>query len=165
MEIYGKLMSISDALMWRYYELLTDVSVAEIQKMKREVAAGQAHPMKLKKELAQRIVTDFHGAEAGSRAAEDWARQFQRDEAPAELEEIKVALRDVAAPGSDGAVKLDKLLARAGLADSVSDAARKIKAKAVRVDGEVKVEPVLHVKVPAAFTVRVGRLMKRVAIT
>ncbi len=163
LEIYGKLMSISDGLMWRYYELLTDVQVATIEKMKHDVTAGQAHPMKLKKELAQRIVADFHGAEAASRAADDWARQFQRDEVPEEIEQIAVKFADVAAPA--GNVKLDKLLARSGLADSVSDAARKIRAKAVRVEGEVKTDPILRVTLPAELTIRVGRLLKRVAIS
>jgi tyrosyl-tRNA synthetase len=165
LEMYGKLMSISDDLMWRYYELLTDVSVADINKMKREVAAAQAHPMALKKDLAHRIVADFHGADAATRAAEDWARQFQRDEVPEDLQKIAVKYADVAARGGNGAIKLDKLLARAGLADSVTDGARKIKAKSVRVDGEVKTEPVLHVRVPAELTIRVGRLLKKVAIS
>ncbi len=169
LEIYGKLMSVSDVLMWRYYELLTDVSVAEIERMKRDVAAGQAHPMKLKKELAQRIVADFHGPEAGVRAADDWAKQFQRDEVPAEIEEVSLSYDDVAASlklgGGTGAVKLDRLLARAGLAESISDAGRKIKVKAVRVEGEVKVEPILHIQAPAKLTIRVGRLIKRVTIT
>ncbi len=165
LEIYGKLMSISDDLMWRYYELLTDVSLAAIEKMKRDAKGGVAHPMQLKKDLARRITADFHGAEAAARAADDWARQFQRDEVPAGLEEVRVALADVVAPGDSGGVKLDKLLARAGLADSISDAARKIRAKAVRVDGEVKVDPILPIRAPAALTIRVGRLMKRVAIT
>ncbi len=164
LEMYGKLMSISDVLMWRYYELLTDVFMADIERMKREVAAGQAHPMKLKQELAARIVTDFHSAEAAARAAADWSRQFQRDEVPQEVETVAVKFADVAGP-EDSSVKLDKLLARAGLADSVSDGARKIKAKSVRVDGEVKTEPILHVKMPAELTIRVGRLLKKVAIS
>src|SRR6202163_4032149 len=70
-EMYGKIMSISDEMMWRYYELLTDVQVAEIEKMKRE-----AHPMDAKKELARRIVADFHSAETATKAGEDWAKQY-----------------------------------------------------------------------------------------
>jgi tyrosyl-tRNA synthetase len=68
-EIYGKVMSISDALMWRYYELLTDVKVAEIEQMKADAVAGKQHPMELKKALARRIVQDFHG-EAAAKTAE-----------------------------------------------------------------------------------------------
>src|SRR5271169_5882534 len=69
LEMYGKVMSISDEMMWRYYELLTDVQIAEIEKMKRE-----SHPMQAKKDLARRIVWDFHTAEAGGKAGEDWAK-------------------------------------------------------------------------------------------
>ncbi len=163
LEMYGKVMSISDPMMWRYYELLTDVSMAEIKTMQADVAAGRAHPMKLKQELARRIVSDFHSADAADRAAEDWSRQFQRDQAPAEVETVSLAMQEVAAAG-DAAIKLDKLLARCGLADSVSDGARKIKQKSVRVDGEVKTEPVLSVQLPAEFTLRVGRAIRKVRI-
>src|SRR5271157_5689455 len=72
-EMFGKVMSISDELMWRYYELVTDVSMADIERMKREVASGQAHPMKLKQELGKRIVADFHSLEAAEQAAQDWS--------------------------------------------------------------------------------------------
>src|SRR5436305_15254401 len=75
LEMYGKLMSISDEMMWRYYELLTDVQIAEIERMKREL-----HPMQAKKDLAGRIVKDFHLAEAATNAAEEWAKQFQKNE-------------------------------------------------------------------------------------
>ena len=137
----------------------------QINGMKADAAAGRLHPMQAKKDLAARIVTDFHGAEAGVKASADWARQFQRDEAPEALETVTVSYQEVAAKSADGAaVKLDKVLARAGMADSATDAQRKLKAKAVKVEGEVKVEPVLAVTLPAEFTVRVGRLMKRVVI-
>jgi tyrosyl-tRNA synthetase len=81
-EIYGKVMSISDELMWRYYELLTDVKVPEIDQMKADAAAGRQHPMALKKALARRIVQDFHGEQAAKTADENWAKQFQKDEVP-----------------------------------------------------------------------------------
>src|SRR5580700_9479799 len=90
LEMYGKVMSISDEMMWRYYELLTDVQVAEIAKLKQE-----AHPMQAKKDLARRIVADFHSGEAGAKAGEDWAKQFQKDEAPEELELVDVRVADV----------------------------------------------------------------------
>jgi tyrosyl-tRNA synthetase len=160
LDMYGKLMSISDEMMWRYYELLTDLQLSEIEKLKSE-----AHPMEAKKDLARRIVTDFHSAEAARQAAEDWARQFQKDETPENVEQVKVAYNDIAASAKNGhAVKLDKLLARCGLAESVSDASRKIKQKAVRVDGEVKTELILPVQLPVELLVRVGRNMRKVAI-
>jgi tyrosyl-tRNA synthetase len=162
---YGKLMSISDELMWRYYELLTDLPMAEIRKLCDAVAQGRAHPMQVKKDLAASIVTDFHGGDAAGKAAADWARQFQKDEAPEQLQQVAVKFEDVAVKSANGhAVKLDKVLARAGLADSATDALRKIRNRAVRIDGEVKTEPILPVKLPAEFVARVGRLMKKIAI-
>src|SRR5579863_7759444 len=83
LEMYGKVMSISDEMMWRYYELLTDVQVAEIEKMKQD-----SHPMQAKKDLAQRIVTEFHSTDAAVKAAEDWAKQFQKDQVPEDAAQI-----------------------------------------------------------------------------
>jgi len=80
LEMYGKIMSISDEMMWRYYELLTDVQVAEIEKMKRE-----AHPMQAKKELARRIVADFHSGKRRRRRG-GLGKQFQKSEAPEDVE-------------------------------------------------------------------------------
>src|SRR6478672_112902 len=90
LEMYGKIMSVSDDMMWRYYELLTDVQVPDIEKMRRE-----AHPMQAKKDLARRIVADFHSSEAAAQAGEDWAKQFQKDEVPEEVEEIAVPAGEV----------------------------------------------------------------------
>src|SRR5436189_3951982 len=90
LEIYGKIMSISDEMMWRYYELLTDVQIADIEKMKRE-----SHPMEARRDLACRIVTDFHSAEAARKAREDWAKQFQKDEVPEQIQKVQVRFVDV----------------------------------------------------------------------
>src|SRR6266487_1664321 len=97
LEMYGKLMSISDEMMWRYFELLTDVQMSEIERMKRE-----AHPMQAKKDLAARIVKDFHSADAASQAADDWAKQFQKNEAPDAVEEASVTTSAVLAEGKEG---------------------------------------------------------------
>jgi tyrosyl-tRNA synthetase len=97
LEMYGKVMSISDEMMWRYYELLTDVRVPEIEKMKADVAAGKAHPMALKKELARKIVADFHSPEAAAKAGEDWAKQFQRDEVPEGAERVIIRIEAIEA--------------------------------------------------------------------
>src|SRR5215470_4205075 len=86
LEMYGKVMSISDEMMWRFYELLTDVQVADIEKMKRE-----SHPMDAKKALAQRIVSDFHGSAAAEKAGEDWTKQFQKSEVPDDVEEVTLS--------------------------------------------------------------------------
>jgi tyrosyl-tRNA synthetase len=162
LQMYGKVMSISDQMMWRYYELLTDVTMVEIGKMTEQAAAGKVNPMQYKKELARRIVADAHGEAAANKATENWSTQFQKREAPNEIETVNVNYADVAA-GND-AIKLDRLLARCGLADSVSDGLRKVKQKSVRIDGEVVAQPILQLKVPAEFTLRVGRSIRRVSI-
>jgi tyrosyl-tRNA synthetase len=164
-EMYGKVMSVSDALMWRYYELLTDYTSAQIEEMKRKAGNGQLHPMQAKKDLAARIVTDFHSAPAAQQAAENWAKQFQRDEVPEDVKRVTVPFAEVAAAGDHAdAVKLDKLLARCGLADSVSDGLRKVKAKAVRINNEVHAEPIARLKRGDEITLRAGRLMKKVTL-
>jgi len=139
LEMYGKLMSISDEMMWRYYELLTDVQLPEIEKMKRE-----SHPMQAKKDLAQRIVTDFHSAEAAQKAAEDWAKQFQKNEVPEDVEEVVVGTTEIGATADEAGrtlVRLDRLLVKSGLADSATDASRKIKQGSVKVENEIATDP------------------------
>jgi len=158
MEMYGKIMSISDDMMWRYYELLTDVSAAEIDTMKQDAASGAAHPMTLKKNLARAIVADFHSTDAARKAGEDWAKQFQAREVPDSVEEVAAAVETT----PDGKVRLDKLLAKIGLADSVSDASRKLKQKSVKVNGEFVTAPVASIDRSAPFTVQVGRKIKKV---
>jgi len=169
-EIFGKVMSISDDLMWRYYELLTDVTMREIDELKQAVATGEAHPMQLKKELGIRIVEDFHGHEAAVHAAGDWAKMFQKHEAPEDLPLVTVKFAEVAAPNASSSpggavqVRLDKLLAVAGLATSVSDGSRKVKQNAVKLDGELKTDLVVSVKLDSEFTLRAGKKMVRVSV-
>jgi len=164
-EMFGKLMSISDELMWRYWELLTDTSSAGIRAMQQQIDAGRLHPMVAKKGLATKIVADFYSEQAAKEAGENWEKIFQKKEVPADIPQVSVSYADVAAKDGAGAVKLDKLLARCGLAESVSDGLRKIKAKAVQINGTVKTELILHVSVPAELTIRVGRLLRKVTIS
>src|SRR6185312_10536130 len=88
-EMYGKLMSISDELMWRYWMLLTDLRPGEIDHMRQDVASGALHPMEAKKRLARTITAGFHSEAAAQQADEDWARQFQRKEMPSNAEEVR----------------------------------------------------------------------------
>jgi tyrosyl-tRNA synthetase len=168
--MFGKVMSISDELMWRYYELLTDLTAREIEQLKQAVAKGDAHPMKLKQDLGKHIVADFHGFDAAEQAAQGWSRMFQKDEVPEDLPLVSVKLDEVVAPNAaisaDGVVqvKLDKLLARTGLATSVSDGVRKVKQNAVKLDGELKTELVATVKLGSEFTLRAGKKMVRVVV-
>jgi tyrosyl-tRNA synthetase len=150
LEMYGKVMSISDEMMWRYYELLTDVQVAEIEKMKRE-----AHPMQAKKELAKRIVGDFHSGEAAAKAGEDWGKQFQKHEVPESIEETEIE-----AP--ENRLRIDKLLARTGIAGSISDGGRMVKQGAVRVNGSIVNDPTKVLDISRGVTLQVGRTIKRV---
>jgi tyrosyl-tRNA synthetase len=165
-EMFGKLMSISDALMWRYYELLTDLTLAQIEALKDDVAYGTLHPMRAKKDLAKRIISDFHSPADAEAAEENWAKQFQKDEVPENLEEIEINLAEVGTL-TDGTanIKLDKVLAKAGLAETNSDAQRKIKAGSLKIDGEPCKELYLRTPLPAEKIFRVGRKMKKVRIT
>jgi tyrosyl-tRNA synthetase len=130
--MFAKLMSISDDLMFRYYELLTDMSLPEIAGLRQRIAAGELHPMQAKIDLARSIVADFHSRADADRAAEEFNRVVRRREVPSEV-------RTVPLPDgvrTEAGVRLDKLLAKTGLAESVSDAQRKIKAGAVEINGQ-----------------------------
>jgi tyrosyl-tRNA synthetase len=179
LEMYGKIMSISDQMMWRYYELLTDVSLADIEKMKDE-----AHPMQAKKELARRIVEDFHRAEAAGKAGEDWAklrsRELSPENVPEDIEEVRVPFDNIRAPdspapGTDSfvVIRLDRLLVICGLADSNTDAARKLKASSVellkqdRSRGEIQKAPHLAITfypMDIKLVIRVGKKVKSAVI-
>ena len=164
LEMYGKVMSISDEMMWRYYELLTDVPSSGIAQMKEDAASGKAHPMALKKELARTVVADFHSSEAAAKAGEDWAKQFQKNGLPEHIEEISVAFSEVA--GRDGTgVRLAKLLVQIGFAASTSEADRKVKEGAVSVDGAKASSPIMPLQAGKTLTLRLGRKLKRVTLT
>jgi len=122
-EMFGKIMSISDELMWRYYLLLTDTTAQTMENLRRAVQSGSAHPLQLKKDLARRIVTDFHGEKAAEQAQKDFEAQFQRKSMPSNLQAQSLELL---AP-----VKIAHFLALQGLAESKREAARKIKEGAV----------------------------------
>jgi tyrosyl-tRNA synthetase len=162
LEMYGRIMSISDEMMWRYYELLTDVQVADIEKIKRE-----SHPMQAKKDLARRIVADFHSTEAAGKAGEDWAGQFQKDQVPDLIEMIGIRLGDVGeySPLPGSSIKVDKLLFKTGFASSVTEAGSKRKAGSVRFNTEIVKDPVYLGGVPPlTIDVRLGHRIKRVQI-
>jgi tyrosyl-tRNA synthetase len=159
-EMYGKLMSISDTLMWSYWSLLTDLKQSEVDRMKAAVESGAEHPMDIKKRLARTIVAGFHGEEAAKRADENWARQFQRDETPDDLEEVAVAASDTGWSTETGAIRLDKLLVRLGLTSSAAEASRLVKQGAVKLDGESVQGTHAQVAVPGRVVVRAGKRAK-----
>ena len=128
-DMFGKLMSISDELMWKYYTLLTDLGPTDIEELRANVAAGRHHPKQAKIDLAVRIVTDFHDAAAASAAALEFDQRFSKKAAP-------VDARIVELTADEWSSSLEKRLVRAGLADSMSDARRKVAQGGVRINGE-----------------------------
>jgi tyrosyl-tRNA synthetase len=151
-EMYGKLMSISDELMWKYWTLLTDLRGSEIAAMQQQVRDGALHPMQAKKNLAWTITKDFHSKDEADAAGENWAKMFQQRGVSEDVPVVEINLREegllaVNSP-SDGVlipttdpelgteVRLAKLLTLAGLATSAGEAARKLAENAVSVNGE-----------------------------
>ena len=169
-EMYGKLMSISDELMWRYWTFLTDLRQSEIEKMQADVAGGALHPMEAKKALARTIVAGFHSEEAARKADEDWAMRFQQRNVEATAEEVVVDLRQVAVAASLEAALRDKshpvdinvakLLVALGLKSSRTEAERQVTA-GVNIDGVTSLNKTIHLeKRPARIAIRVGKQAK-----
>ena len=128
-DIYGKVMSVSDTMMWRYYELLTDLTVTEVTQLKSAVEAGERHPRDVKSDLAKKLVADFHSQAAAEQAETEFARRFRDHQAPTDLEAVELSL-------SDPIIKLVDLIVQAGLAASKAEARRLISQGGVKVNGE-----------------------------
>jgi tyrosyl-tRNA synthetase len=144
--MFRKVMSISDELMWRYYELLTDKTTAEIAGLR-----AQNQPMAAKQTLARRIVADFHSADAAQEAQDAFDREVREGQQPADIETMYVSL--------DWGSSLPKIVLGTGMADSRTDAERKIKSGAVEIDGERVTA--LSYKVERPVVMRVGKKWKR----
>jgi tyrosyl-tRNA synthetase len=149
--MFRKVMQISDDLMYRYYELLTDVSTEQIANLRAQ------EPMRTKMELGRRIVTDFHSQADADAAVEAFNREVRQGLEPADTETVNLP----AAALTDKGIRVDKLLAQTGLADSVSDAARKLKAGAVEINGEIYKE-LLLTGAAGMLVIRLGKKWKRV---
>jgi tyrosyl-tRNA synthetase len=162
--MYGKLMSISDELMWKYWVFLTDLRQSEVDALRAEVIGGSVHPMDVKKRLARTITAGFHGEDAAQHADENWARMFQQKETAEDLEEVHIAYADLVGPaGAPGGlqIRVPKLLVQMGLAASGAEASRKLAEKAVKIDGEVVSNATLNVDVlPLRLVVRLGKRAK-----
>lgn len=126
-EIFGKVMSISDDLMWRYYELLTDLSLGEIDSLRSATANGEKHPRDVKVQLAKRIIGDFHSDDEAQKAEEEFNRIFRNKQAPDEIEEVVV---------NNTTWELKDLMVEVGLASSKGEARRLIEQGGVSIDGE-----------------------------
>jgi tyrosyl-tRNA synthetase len=158
-------MSINDDLMWKYWVFLTDLKQSEVGALQAEVAAGVLHPMEAKKRLARTITAGFHGEAAAMSADENWARMFQQKETAEDLEEVAVALADIAGP-EPNQIRLPKLLVQMGLAASGAEANRKIAEKAVKLDGEPAAGNLVSIAtLPARIVVRLGKRAKIAVIS
>jgi tyrosyl-tRNA synthetase len=150
-EIFGKIMSIPDELMWSYYELVTDRTPHEIAALKQEVAGGKLHPMEAKMRLAQEVIAGFHGEDAARKAAQNFQRVFRDRQAPVESPIEKLP--------RGPARKLAALVVDLKLAPSKAEAERLIKQKAVEIDGVTIDDPRKDIDLnkPTEFLLRAGK--------
>ncbi|MSP53899.1 MAG: tyrosine--tRNA ligase [Gammaproteobacteria bacterium] len=149
-EMFGKLMSISDELMWRYFDLLSLRPTVELQQFKQEVANG-ANPRDYKIKLAEEIITRYHSAAAAQKAHTDFVQRFQKGVLLDDIEEVILKAQDKTFP-------IANLLKDAGLVDTTSDALRMIKQGAVKIDGEKVIDQHLKIVVPSTAIYQVGKL-------
>lgn len=152
-EMYGKVMSISDDLMVRYFELVTTVTLEELEDIKSSYTQGRVHPRDLKMRLAREIVKLYHGEEKAWQAEEEFKRVFQQRELPSDIPVVALGESLLV----DNKIWLPKLLVEAKLVSSTSEGRRQIMQGAVRVDGERVTDPNLEVAVDKDFVVKVGR--------
>ena len=155
-EMFGKLMSISDELMWVYYELLTDDSVEEIEGLKARVNDGNLHPKQAKVDLARRVVTDFHAAAEAEKAAVEFDRVYARGGQPADIPEFRLELAGEWKP-------LNRIMVDVSMASSASAATRKIASGAVLIDG-VKILNRHWKPVSGEYLIQVGRRFARLLV-
>lgn len=148
-DIFGKVMSISDDLMWRYYELLTDLSPAEVAQLKLAMASGERHPRDLKADLGRRIVADFHSQDEAREASDEFDRMFKEHQTPENVPVVKLPPADT---------RLTTILFENHLAESISDAQRKIRDRGVRVNGQVVTNVAHRVGLqPGELLIQVGK--------
>jgi tyrosyl-tRNA synthetase len=151
-DMFGKLMSIPDSLMWPYFELLTDRTAESIENLKKNVQSGTTHPKQAKVSLASEIVRDFYGEGAALKAAENFQRVFSDRQPPVDIPESYM--------GSEpGKMRLSRALLRLGAADSRAEAERLIKQGAVEIDGIVVIDPTFEfdLSFPRKYLLKVGK--------
>jgi tyrosyl-tRNA synthetase len=148
-QIFGKVMSISDEMMWDYFNLVSFKSSAEIEKLKSEVKAGK-NPRDVKFVLADELVTRFHNQESAKQAHESFVTRFQKGQMPDEMPEVEVHL------GEKG-LAIANILKSAGMVSSTSEGNRMIEAGAVRIDGEKVADKNLHISEKNPIILQVGK--------
>jgi tyrosyl-tRNA synthetase len=149
-DIYGKVMSISDTLMFRYYELLSDLSSAEIEILARDMREGKMHPKDVKKKLARELTTRFYGADDAARAEQSFEQVFKHHGLPDTIPELVLEK-------ANGEVWLPKLLVEAGMTESTSEARRLIKQQAVTLDNEKILDTEYRVQPAKDILLKVGK--------
>jgi len=151
-EMFGKLMSVSDDLMWKYWLLLTDRSVDDIEILKRDVTQGRLHPMDVKKDLAGLIVEEFHDGEAARGAQAEFERVFSARKLPVDIPEVEIS-------SEIATMLLSKVMVQAGLAASNSEARRLMSQGGVKVDGESAGDPKMTISLNSgeALVIQVGK--------
>ncbi len=155
--IFRKTMQISDELMYRYYELLTDAPMSHIAALRADIATGRRDPMEVKMDLGRRLVADYYSELEADAAREAFDREVRRGLEPLDTEMLE--LPEIAR--TERGIRIDKLLAGIGLSDSVTDAVRKLKAGAVEVNGNIH-RDVLLAGATGLLVIRVGKKWKRV---
>lgn len=148
-EMFGKVMSISDELMWNYYELLSAQSLSEIASLKSEVTAGRVHPKQAKIELAKEIVARFHGKTDAEQAAEEFDRVFAHKGKPDQIETLQWT--------SKHPTRLAEVLKESGLAPSNAEAKRKVMEGAVKVNDQKVIDPNQVLTIPGQYTLQLGK--------
>ena len=176
-DIFGKLMSIPDDLMWSYYELITDRTPDEIARLKEQVAAGSLHPMDAKMKLAEEVVSTFHGSAAAKSAADHFQRVFRDRQAPEQFQELRVkklgdkfisisqqrgSTNELSGPHEIsplGKERWTKFLALSGHVPSTTEAERLVKQKAIEVNGQLLADPTVRIDFndPAEYVARIGK--------
>jgi tyrosyl-tRNA synthetase len=149
-EIFGKVMSISDELMIRYYELISDLTLAELERLKAGLADKTVHPMAAKKALGREIVSRFHGAATGEAAEENFVKRFKENEIPEDMPQVCYAL-------ADGSVLLAKAMTEAGLTKSNGEGRRNIDGGGVKLNGEKVSDTNLELTAVGEYIVQIGK--------
>ncbi|MDD2856762.1 MAG: tyrosine--tRNA ligase, partial [Desulfuromonadaceae bacterium] len=149
-DIFGKIMSISDDLMLRYYELLSDLTLAELEVLKRDLKDHSLHPMAAKKRLGREMVSRFHGAGAGEAAEENFVRRFKENEIPDEMPQVSYA-------AAEGATLLVKAMTEASLTKSNGEGRRAIDGGGVKLNGDKVSDTNLEIKVSGEYIVQIGK--------
>ncbi|MEK6396754.1 MAG: tyrosine--tRNA ligase [Terriglobus sp.] len=165
-EMFGKLMTVGDELMWRYWTLLTDVPGSEIETMKQHVADGSVHPMDVKKAMARTITAGFSSDADALRAEENWSTQFQKGGTSEDTERVSLAKADLAFEDATNTIGTDKLMVGAGFCASMGEARRKRTEKAVKIDNATVEDARLPIAAGAVeLLVKLGKKTKIVTVS